>query len=357
MATGGNLGERTIGPRFAVSGDDAFAALIDGARVEILELPRATVVSSITLDGAGDACAVGWVGAPSRLLVLEVHAGRSSIRMFEPTAIDPAPVAGLQIDAAVRLLATVGSHALVGAGTRTAVLATSATNLTPYPVELPAPVRCTGAASEAFLVGCPAAIEEWNPQLRAARRRFRLSRPGVITAVGATQHYLWWTTQQSASRLEVMPMRTRGQPHHHDLPEPIAFVSSHPRTDLVACVGATSGAIYLVDVDGQVTTRTLATDGAAYDGVALVAAHGLGVLVNRGREVRWLPVDTKSRTRSPFSMPWRNVETRQKATTPIDIIMKTKPSITPSMSRATMASCKNNASRCIGGFGHIAGCN
>jgi hypothetical protein len=76
-----------------------------------------------------------------------------------------------------------------------------------------------------------------------------------------------------------MPLVNRGQPKAHDLPEPIASIASHPRSDLIAVVGATTGRIWVVDLDGRAGLRVIHPDGIdRVEAVSLVIGRVAGVL-------------------------------------------------------------------------------
>jgi hypothetical protein len=111
------------------------------------------------------------------------------------------------------------------------------------------------------------------------KRRLRLPRPAVITAVGGSDRVVWMTTQQDPTRLDVIPLVNRGQPKFHELPEPIAQAVGHPRSDLVVCVGADTGRLYVVDLDGRTRLRVLGPDGIdRTEAAALVVGRMVGVL-------------------------------------------------------------------------------
>ena len=130
--------------------------------------------------------------------------------------------AELRIDGAVRLGATVGAHALVFGATTTAVLTAGDAHLTPYQFPGRGAPMAAGAAARQFVVAVPGAIEEWDPQQRAPRRRIRLARPLAIAQVGGTERVVWMTTTQEPARIEVLAHANRVQPRAHELPEPIA---------------------------------------------------------------------------------------------------------------------------------------
>src|SRR5215813_6142379 len=92
-------------------------------------------------------------------------------------------------------------------------------------------------------------------------RRLKLPRAAAITAVGGSDRVVWMTTQQEPARIDVIPLVNRGQPKLHELPEPIAAVSSHPRSDLLVCVGGETGRLYVVDLDHRGRLRVIGPEG------------------------------------------------------------------------------------------------
>ena len=113
-------------------------------------------------------------------------------------------------------------------------------------------IRCAVEAirvSGRFVVALAGAIEEWDPQSRLPKRRLKLPRPAQITRVGGSDRVVWMTTEQDPARIDVIPLVNRGQTKVHELAEPIGHVASHPRSDLIACIGATSGRVYRYDFD------------------------------------------------------------------------------------------------------------
>jgi hypothetical protein len=105
------------------------------------------------------------------------------------------------------------------------------------------------------------------------KRRLRLPRVAAITSLGGSDRVLWMTTQQDPHRLDVLPLVNRGQPKAHELPEPIAHVSGHPHTDAVICIGADTGRIYAIDLDGRTRLRTIAVPGIDRAEAAALVVH------------------------------------------------------------------------------------
>src|SRR5262249_33879037 len=117
----------------------------------------------------------------------------------------------------------------------------------------------------------------------------------AITGVGGSERVLWMTTQQEPARIDVIPLFNRGQPRAHDLPEPIASITGHPRSDLVVCIGAETGGLYVVDPDRRARMRTLAPDGLdQVESAAIIVGRTIGVLAAQsGRPVALLALDIR----------------------------------------------------------------
>ncbi|HEY1556148.1 MAG TPA: hypothetical protein VGF94_15020 [Kofleriaceae bacterium] len=264
-------------PRLAVASDGTLAAVHEPDRVAVLELPGAAPFAEVGIDPEAAASDVAWVGAPPRLLVLSRYAAHSTVHLVDPYG--PRTIAEIRLEAPMKLCATVGTHALAVGALGAAVLTASDTHLTPYQFPARAVPVAAGAAGSQLVVALTGVIEEWDPQSRMPKRRIKLPRAGAITAVGGSDRVVWWTTQAEPARLEVSPLVNRGQPKLHELPEPIAHVAAHPRSDLVACVGAESGRVYVVDLDGRTGLRVIGAEGIERaEAAALVVGRVVGVL-------------------------------------------------------------------------------
>src|SRR5215468_716266 len=277
--------------RVAVSADGTVAAVCEPSRVTVLALPDGVAFAEIGVDPEALASEVGWLGAPPRLLVLSRYEAYSTAHLLDPQG--PRPIAEIQLETPMRLYATVGASALVIGGLGAAVLVASESHLTAYPFPTRTVPLAAGAAAGQFVVALPASVEEWDPQSRMPRRRLRLPRTAAITAVGGSERMVWMTTQQEPSRIDVIPLVNRGQPRAHELPEPIASIAGHPRSDLVACIGAETGRVYVVDLDGRQRLRILPPDGdGRIESAALVLGRMTGVLAAQaGRAVMIAPLD------------------------------------------------------------------
>ena len=278
-------------PRVSVSGDGSLAAIHESSRVTILEIPSGAAFAEIGVDPDALASEVAWVGAPPRLLVLARYAAHSTVHLLDPHG--PRSIAEIRLESPMRLFATVGASALVGGSLGAAVLAASESHLTPYQFPTRTVPVAAGAAAGQFVVALAGSIEEWDPQSRTPKRRLRLPRAAAITAVGGSERVVWMTTQQEPARIDVIPLVNRGQPKAHDLPEPIGRIAGHPRSDLVACVGADSGRLYIVDLDGRTRLRVIGPEGIdRIESAALVIGRMIGVLAAQAQHpIAIVPLD------------------------------------------------------------------
>jgi hypothetical protein len=264
-------------PRLAVAIDGTLAAIHEPARITIVELPGIAPFAEIGIDANAVASDVAWIGMPPRLLVVSRYAAHSVVHLLDPSG--PRTIAEIRLESPMTLFGTTGNHALVVGALGAAVLTASESHLTPYQFPARAVPVAAGAAGGQFVVALPSAIEEWDPAARMPKRRLKLPRPSVITALGGTERVVWMTTQHDRKRVDVVPLVNRGQPKTHDVPEAIAEVTAHARVDLLACVGGDTGRLYVVDLDGRAGMRVVGPPGIdRVESAALVVGRMLGVL-------------------------------------------------------------------------------
>lgn len=265
-------------PEVAVAHDGTLAAIVELSRITIVELPAAVAFAEIAIDPEALGSDVAWLGSPPRLLVVSRYAASSSAHLIDPDG--PRTIAEIWLELPVTMVASVGTTALiVGAQIQAALLTSTESHLTLYQFPTRAMPRSAGAAGGHFMVAFSAAIEEWDPQSRTPRRRLRFPRVASTTAVGGSERVVWMTTQLQPARLDVIALVNRGQPRAHDLPEPIARVISHPRSDIVACIGAESGQLYAIDLDRRAPPRRVDTGLDRIASAGLVVGRTVDVLV------------------------------------------------------------------------------
>ena len=274
--------------------DGAHAAVLEHGRIVVVELGHATVVAEIGVATAPEHTDVAWIGTPARLLVLSRRATHSTVHLIDLDG--PRAKAEIQIEGMMRLGTTVGPHALVIGATSTAVLTAGEAHLTPYQFPSRSVPTAVGPAAQLFVVATAGAIEEWDPQQRAPRKRLRLPRLTAIVQIGGTERLVWMTTQQDPTRIDVIAQLNRAQPKVHELPEPIAWVSGHPQRDLLACLGRETGRVFLVDLEGRATLRQVDLGEIDRgDAIALFAGPTPGILVARsGQPLALFALDARA---------------------------------------------------------------
>lgn len=304
-----------VPPRIAVASDGVLAALHEPSRVVVVELPSCAVRAEIRIDPRAEASDVAWVGPPSRLLIVARYAGHSAVHFIEAVKSsgqsgphNPQLIAEIQLEMPMRLAAAVGPHALVVGSAGVAVLSTGASHVTPYQFPVRKMPIVAGAAANQFVVALSSSIEEWDPQARMPRRRLKLPRPAAISAVGGSERVVWMTTQQDPTRIDVFALVHRTQPKQHQLPEPIAHVAAHPRSDLLVCTGAETGRVFVVDVDGRDALRTIAVPGLdRIEAAGLVLGRTASVLAAQtGRPLAVVALDGREPTAAlaaPATLP------------------------------------------------------
>lgn len=287
-------------PRIAVAGDGTLAAIVEPARVAIVELPSCAKFAELALDGDAHNEVV-WVGAPPRLLVLARHVQHTTIQLVDP--FGTRTIADVRFDSALRLGGAVGATALVlGAQEGAVVLAATQTSLTSHPFPARALPLVAGAAGEHLVVALGGGIEEWDLHGRLPKRRLKLATPSTITALGGTERTVWLTCQERPDCIDVLPF-DRSAPSTHDLPEAIAHVASHPRSDLVACIGASSGRMWVLDLSGRTGLRMIGPQGIdRVEAVGLVHGTISGVLAAQTKK----PVTVVSLSETAPAMPRTN---------------------------------------------------
>lgn len=267
-------------PKLAVARDGAHAVIVESGRAAVIRIADRETVCELVLP-AGE---VGWIGAASRLLVVGAADSHTDVRLIDPfgAPIDSARrVAEIRLDGPLRLGGTNGSHALL-LGARGAAIVFSGPadgTITPYQFLARTLPQVVGVAGTQFVVALPGTIEEWDPASRMPKRRLRLPKVAAITSLGGSERVLWMTTAQDPHRLDVLPLVNRGQPKAHELPEPIAAVSGHPSTDAVICLGAETGRIYTIDLDGRSRPRAIALPGIDRAEAAALVVRGTSLSV------------------------------------------------------------------------------
>lgn len=269
-------------PRIAIASDGTLAAIHEPTRITVVDLPGLNAFAEVGIDPDAGASEVAWVGAPPRLAVLSRYAAHSTVHLLDPYG--PRTISEIRLEAPMKLMSAVGGHALAVGALGAAVLTAGETALTPYQFPARTVPIAAGAAAAQFVVAIGGAIEEWDPASRMPKRRLKLPRPAVITSLGGSDRVVWMTTQADPTRIDVFPLVNRGQPKVHELPEPISHVTSNPRSDLLVCVGADHGRLYIVDLDGRAGLRTIGPEKIQrVEAAGLVTGRIVGVLAAQAK--------------------------------------------------------------------------
>jgi hypothetical protein len=287
-------------PRVSIANDGTLAAIAESTRVVVVEVPSGAPFAEIGVDSEALVTEVAWIGAPPRLLVMSRYASHSTVHLVDPHG--PRTISEIRLEPPMRLFSTVGPHALAVGAMGAAMMTAGEAHLTPYQFPARTIPATGGAAGNNFVVALAGSVEEWDPAARMPRRRLRLPRPAVITNLGGSERAVWMTTQQDPTRIDVIPLVNRGQPKQHELPEPIAHVTGHPRSDLLVCVGADSGKIYVVDLDGRSRLRVLGPEGIdRTEAAGLVVGRMIGVLAAQaGRPITVVTLDGREVEDAPM---------------------------------------------------------
>lgn len=270
-------------------------AIVEPERVAVVAMPSGELVAELGLQPDAEGVDVGWLGPSPRLLVVSRLPDHTQLHLIDATA--PSGVrscAEKRVEVAMRLAAVSGSYALLCGAVSSAVVTRTDDNVSIHPVAARGVPAAAGAIGGQLAVALPGMIELWDPVARVAKRRLKLPRPAQIRAIGGSERQLWLTTLTDPNRLEVLVLINRGQPKVHELPEPIASVAGHHRLDLVACTGADTGRVYLVDLDGRAPIRTL--EPTVFGGPPMATAllsgrHAALVAVAAGQPPRLVALD------------------------------------------------------------------
>ncbi len=294
--TGGSLARRD--QHLVVAANGAMAAYCDGDQIEVVALPGLEAGVTIAADPDAVATELEWLGNPPRLLVVSRYPDHTTLYLVEVEG--PSELAELRLAVPAILGGVIGPHALligVGAAGGASVVTMRDNQLVSQQVPTRVAPSATGAAGALFIaaIAGAGALEEWDPASRQPRRRFKLPRPALVTAVGGSDRLLWITTALEPALVETIPLVNRGQARSHALPEPIAQVAGHPRSDVIACLGADSGQVWTIDLEGRTGPRVL-DDPDAHAGVpteiALVTGRSNGLLLaGAGRALAFVSLD------------------------------------------------------------------
>lgn len=275
-------------PNVVIASNGRYAAIQESSRITIVELPSGEAIAGLA-DPAPPALddgstpfktQIGWVGSQPHLIVLRQEGAQYVMRLLEISPQGPRALAEALFATPMQLMATAGVFALVTGAQGTFVLSTAQGWFTAHRLPTRAQPTAACAIGDHFLLALPGSIEEWDPATRAPKNRLRLLRPAHITAIGRGGRTVWITTAAEPCRIDSVALVDRDQPRAWLLPEPIASVSGISGCDSLACVGAATGRVYMVGLDGRVPLRALPSETIErVDAAGLFHAHVPAVLV------------------------------------------------------------------------------
>ncbi|HEY6036720.1 MAG TPA: ATP-binding protein [Kofleriaceae bacterium] len=277
------------GATMVVAPDGLLAAVVEARRVVVIDLSHAAPLVELAVDPAAGDAQVGWIGDSRRLLLVERHAAHSSCVLVDPRS--GRRLVQQRFAGAIYLGATRGDRALAASGNAITVIRATDTNIVMAPLPLRDRLVAVGAAGDGVVIAHANSIDEWDLQSRTLKRRLRLSRHCSITALGGSERLVWVLAQEDPHRIEVLPLGNRVAAVY-ELPEGISEIAGDPHTDMVACVGARTGAIYAIDLRTNGQVAPIMPGGIdRVDHVALITTPRLGVLaMQAGRALVFMPL-------------------------------------------------------------------
>ncbi len=279
--------------------------MVEPERVAIIAMPSGELVAELGLQPEAEGVDVGWLAGGTRLLVVSRLPDHTLLHLLDVAGGGVRLCAEKRVEAAMRLLATSGPHALLAGAVSSAVATCVDDNVAIHPVAARGVPAAAGALGGQLVVALSGAIELWDPVARVAKRRLKLPRPAQLSAIGGSERQIWLTTLGEPRRVEVVPLINRGQPRAHEVPEDLALITGHPRLDVLACVGA-SGQVFVLDLEGRMPGRALSS--AVFGGPPMVLALVAGrvpalVGVAAGQVPRLVGLDGKPLAEWPVTRP------------------------------------------------------
>ena len=268
-------------PQVAVAVDGSLIAHLEPDRITLIDGEAHGVIGEIGIDPEAEGCDVALCGDPLRLIVLARYAANGRLHVIDPRG--PSAVGEVPVKAGLRMAASSGNHVwLIGAG-GSVVVDVTRRELTLNPLALRSPVAAVGAFTDGrFVVSTGGMIEEWDGESRSPARRFRLAKATTARFVGGGTRQVW-IVPADADRIELIPLVNVGQPARIELPEPIGRIAADPPGEMLAVVGATTGAVYVVELAGK--TPPLALEGVTGFDVAWLGTSGALLVAGFGLEV------------------------------------------------------------------------
>jgi hypothetical protein len=233
-------------PRIQLIGGHSQVALVEGARISILELPDLTTRSEVVLND--EDFDVAFV-AEDRLAILVRGTAQCVLHIVEQSG--PTKLAELVMRSQARI-ATVGTtHLVATAGVVTTIVDLSKEELKAYQLPIRVPLSAAGALeAHQFVIVAGGVIEEWDGVTRAPMRRIRLDRTLDCSYVGGNAKRIWMVLRDEPDHIDLVTLATKAC-RRLELPEPPAALVVHPSGNRLAVLGSDTQSAYVVDLSSR----------------------------------------------------------------------------------------------------------
>lgn len=311
-----------------VAPDGSLAAVVESRRIVIVELTGNAPLIEVEIDPGATDAQVGWIGESRRLLVVERHASHSLCALVDPRTGQR--IVEQRFAGTMYLGATRGDRALAARDSTIMVIHATDSSIAQAPLPLRDRLLSVGTAGDSVVIAHANSIDEWDLQTREPKRRLRLSRHCSITALGGSERLVWMLAHHDPCRIDVLPFGTRTTTATaYELPEVITELAGHPHSDIVACIGARSGAIYVIDLRTCEQVTPIMPDGLdRVDQAAVVNEPRCGVLaMQAGRPLVFVPATGACELVQPVEPKSESAEVRYVVETPL--VSETVPESEP----------------------------
>lgn len=233
-------------PRIQLIGGQSQVALVEGARISILELPGLTTRSEIAMSDEN--FDVAFVAA-ERVAILVRGAAQSTLHVVDPAG--PTKLAELEIRSQARIAAVGRTHLVVTAGVVTTIVDLSTEELKAYQLPIRVPLSAAGSLdTHQFVIVAGGVIEEWDGVTRAPMRRIRIDRALECSYVGGNAKRIWMVLRDEPEHIELVTLATKTT-RRLELPEAPSALAIHPSGNRLAMLGTETQSAYVVDLSSR----------------------------------------------------------------------------------------------------------
>lgn len=222
--------------------DGSQLALVDDARVLIVDIPALRASAEITIEGGAGANDVAFAG--DTLVVLTRHGGRATLFVVDPRG--PKQLGELAWRGPARILAACARHVLIGTATSTVLVGLDPLEVSPLPVR-GAVTAASRLGGDRFIVASEGVLEEWDAVTRTPSRRLKLDRRYDPQLVGGNALRFWMIRRSEPDQIDVVTL-ARHAPRRFALVEPVKSLAVHARGDLALAIGAETGMPFVIDL-------------------------------------------------------------------------------------------------------------